>query len=223
MGAGFEKKRGVGGRRTGLLTEEQLSVLGLRLEGLKQDEIARRLGTSRQNVSLIERRARGNLSKAELTLKAYRRLETAATVELKPGTHLVDVPRMLVDAADEVGVKIRVDFALVYKELRYEAGSSIQGTRVIKPILLHILRDGKIDVESVGTVTLFSFDEGQGLSEHTAPYDALVNILDGEAEVTIEGKPLTLREGEMTIMPANKPHALKAPTRFKMLLIMIRA
>ena len=149
MGVGFEKTSRVRGRRTGLLTEEQLIVLGLRLEGLKQEEIARRLGTSRQNVSLIERRARGNISKAELTLKAYRRLETAATVELKPGTHLVDVPRMLVDAADKVGVKIRVDFALVYKELRYEAGSSIQRTRVIKPILLHILRDGKIDVESV--------------------------------------------------------------------------
>jgi hypothetical protein len=149
MGVGFEKTSRVRGRRTGLMTEEQLIVLGLRLEGLKQEEVAKRLGTSRQNVSLIERRARGNLSKAELTLKAYRRLETAATVELRPGTHLVDVPRMLVDAADEVGVKIRVDFALVYKELRYEAGSSIQGTRVIKPILLHILRDGKIDVESV--------------------------------------------------------------------------
>jgi Tfx family DNA-binding protein len=135
-------------RRTGLLTEEQLRVLGLRLEGLKQDEIARRLGTSRQNVSLIERRARGNLAKAESTLKAYRRLEIAAIVELKTGTHLVDVPRMLVDAADKVGVKIMVDFAIVYKELRSEAGDSIRGTRVVKPISLHILRDGKIDVET---------------------------------------------------------------------------
>ena len=149
MGVDLKKTSREMGRRTGLLTEEQLIVLGLRLEGLKQEEIAKRLGTSRQNVSLIERRARRNLSKARLTLKAYRKLKTAATVELKPGTHLVDVPRMLVDAADEVGVKIKVDFALVYKELRYEAGSSIQRTRVIKPILLHILRDGKIDVEPV--------------------------------------------------------------------------
>ena len=75
----------------------------------------------------------------------------------------------------------------------------------------------------VGTVTLFSFDEGQGLSEHTAPYDAMVHILDGEAEVVIEGKSLRLSEGEMTIMPANKTHALKAITSFKMLLTMIRA
>lgn len=76
--------------------------------------------------------------------------------------------------------------------------------------------------KKVGTVTLFAFDETQGLSEHTAPYDALVYVLEGETEVTIEGKPIILREGEMTIMPANKPHAVKALTKFKMLLIMIR-
>lgn len=74
-----------------------------------------------------------------------------------------------------------------------------------------------------GTVTLFVFDEGQGLSEHTAPYDALVYILDGEAEVTISGKALCLKAGEMVIMPANQPHALKALTKFKMLLIMIKS
>ena len=135
--------------RVGLLTEEQLKILGFRLDGLKQEEIARRLGTTRQNVSLIERRARGNVMKAEVTLRAYRRLQTAATVELVPSTHLVDVPRMLVDAADDAGVKISIDFALVYKELRDEAGDSISGTRVVKPILLHVLRDGKIDVEPV--------------------------------------------------------------------------
>ena len=76
--------------------------------------------------------------------------------------------------------------------------------------------------KKTGTVTLFSFDKGQGLSEHTAPFDALVCVLDGEAEITISGNPLRLREGEMTIMPANKPHALKAVKRFKMLLVMIR-
>lgn len=74
-----------------------------------------------------------------------------------------------------------------------------------------------------GTVTLFAFDEGQGLSEHTAPFDALVYLLDGEAEVTISGKALRLKEGEMVIMPANQPHALKALQKFKMVLIMIRS
>jgi quercetin dioxygenase-like cupin family protein len=74
-----------------------------------------------------------------------------------------------------------------------------------------------------GTVTLFAFDEGQGLSEHTAPYDAMVQILDGEAEIIIAGKPFNVKEGEMILMPAKKPHALKALGRFKMILTMIRS
>ena len=77
--------------------------------------------------------------------------------------------------------------------------------------------------KETGTVTLFSFDEGQGLSEHTAPFDALVHLLDGEAEISISGNPLRVREGEAVIMPANQPHSLKAVRRFKMLLTMIRS
>jgi len=73
-----------------------------------------------------------------------------------------------------------------------------------------------------GTMTVFAFDEGEGLSEHTAPFDAAVYILEGEAEIRIEGKPHVVKEGEMIIMPANKPHALKAVTRYKMLLVLIR-
>lgn len=74
-----------------------------------------------------------------------------------------------------------------------------------------------------GTVTAFAFDEGQGLSEHTAPYGALVIAVEGEVDTEISGKGYHLNEGEMLIMPANKPHALKAVTKFKMILIMIRA
>ncbi len=74
-----------------------------------------------------------------------------------------------------------------------------------------------------GNVTLFAFDQGQELSEHTAPFDALVHVFDGEAEITISGKPLCVNAGEMVIMPANQPHALKAVRRFKMVLTMIRA
>jgi quercetin dioxygenase-like cupin family protein len=77
--------------------------------------------------------------------------------------------------------------------------------------------------KKAGTVTLFAFDEKQGLSEHTAPYDAMVYVLDGEVEVTIAGKPVALKAGEMTIMPANQTHALTAKTRFKMLLVMIKS
>ncbi len=77
--------------------------------------------------------------------------------------------------------------------------------------------------KKTSTLTLFSFAKGQGLSEHTAPFDALVYILDGEAEVRISGKPYHLNVGEMIIMPANEPHALKAIKRFKMMLVMIRS
>ena len=73
-----------------------------------------------------------------------------------------------------------------------------------------------------GTVTLFAFDEGQGLSEHAAPFDALVQVLDGEAEITISRRSLRLKEGEMIILPANELHALKAARKFKMILTMIR-
>ncbi len=76
--------------------------------------------------------------------------------------------------------------------------------------------------KDAGTVTLFAFDNGQGLSEHTAPFDALVQVIDGAADITIAGTVHTVKEGEMIIMPANKPHALKANPRFKMLLVMIR-
>ncbi|MFC1994320.1 cupin domain-containing protein [Chloroflexota bacterium] len=100
--------------------------------------------------------------------------------------------------------------------------------RPLKSIDLISYQEGSVVSRTIidkdkGTLSLFAFDEGQGLSEHTAPFDALVYILDGEAEVTVSGQPLNLKEGEMVIMPANQPHALRAPTRFKMMLVMIKA
>ena len=77
--------------------------------------------------------------------------------------------------------------------------------------------------KKIGTVTLFSFDAGQGLSEHTAPYDAMVQVVDGEAEIIIDGEPRQVTAGQMIIMPADHPHSLKAVKPFKMLLVMIRA
>jgi quercetin dioxygenase-like cupin family protein len=76
--------------------------------------------------------------------------------------------------------------------------------------------------KDAGNITLFSFDEGEGLSEHTAPFDAVVTILDGECEVWVAGETHRLKEGETIIFPADKPHALSAITRFKMMLTMIR-
>lgn len=77
--------------------------------------------------------------------------------------------------------------------------------------------------KKTGTVTLFAFDEAQGLSEHTAPYDATVCLLEGEAQIVISGSPHSVQGGEVIILPANEPHSLRALKRFKMLLIMIRS
>ncbi len=93
--------------------------------------------------------------------------------------------------------------------ITYQQGSIVSKQLIIK--------------KDTGNVTLFAFDEGQGLSEHTAPFDAMVQVLEGEAEVTISQKPYILKTGEMIIMPANHPHAVKALQKFKMLLVMIRS
>ncbi len=77
--------------------------------------------------------------------------------------------------------------------------------------------------KETGTVTIFAFDKGQGLSEHTTPFDAMVCVLDGNMEITISGSPVTLEYGEMIIMPANEPHALMAVENSKMMLTMIRS
>lgn len=90
----------------------------------------------------------------------------------------------------------------------YQDGAVVSRTVIDKP---------------VGTITAFAFDAGEGLSEHTAPYDAFVQVLDGEAEINIDGKPHNVTAGEIIIMPANIPHSLRAVERFKMLLVMIRA
>jgi quercetin dioxygenase-like cupin family protein len=92
--------------------------------------------------------------------------------------------------------------------IEYAAGSVVSKTLIKK---------------EVGNITLFAFDRGQGLSEHTAPFDAVVHIVDGTAEITIGGKAQIVHTGEMLIMPANTSHALQARERFKMLLIMIRS
>ena len=98
--------------------------------------------------------------------------------------------------------------------------------KILNPKDLIAYQDGSVVSRMIvykksGTLTLFAFDAGEGLSDHTAPYDAIATIIDGEAEITIEKEPFLLKEGQMNIMPANKPHALHAQQRFKMLLTMI--
>jgi len=91
--------------------------------------------------------------------------------------------------------------------VEYQAGSVVSREIIRKP---------------TGTVTAFALEVGQGVSEHTTPFDALVHVLDGAAKITIGGKSVTVKQGELVIMPANVPHALEAMQRFKMMLTMIR-
>ena len=110
-----------------------------------------------------------------------------------------------------MSVKIRTEKPSVVKMVnlaKHQKGSIVSNTLINK---------------KSGTVTFFAFDKGQGLSEHTVPFDAMVYLLDGKAKIVISGKPFNLNAGEMIIMPANHPHSLKATTRFKMLLIMIKS
>jgi len=106
--------------------------------------------------------------------------------------------------------------------------SEMPGATTLAPLTLAAYQDGAVVSRILlkrggGTVTLFAFDEGQSLSEHTAPFDAIAQVLEGEALITIAGVPLTVAAGDMVLMPANQPHAVAAPRRFKMLLTMIRS
>ncbi|MGE5818656.1 MAG: cupin domain-containing protein [Deltaproteobacteria bacterium] len=92
--------------------------------------------------------------------------------------------------------------------VQYQTGSVVSRTLIKKP---------------TGTVTVFAFDSGEGLSEHTSPFDALVLMIDGEAEIAISGMPHTVKAADILMLPAHQPHALKALTKFKMILIMIKA
>jgi quercetin dioxygenase-like cupin family protein len=97
---------------------------------------------------------------------------------------------------------------MISESIDYAAGAVVSKTIIKKPS---------------GNVTLFAFDQGEGLSEHTAPFDAMVQVLEGVVDITIGGKPYILKHGESIIMPATIPHALKAVDKFKMMLIMIKS
>ena len=108
------------------------------------------------------------------------------------------------------------------------ADSEMPGAAPVSPSGMAGYQEGAVVSRTLlkragSTITLFAVDAGQGLSEHTAPFDAVAQILEGEAEITIAGTPLTVAAGELVLMPANQPHALSARTRFKMLLTMMRS
>lgn len=114
----------------------------------------------------------------------------------------------------EQGKKLSVTEKLAAQALRLTELIDYQDDSVVSRTLVN---------QSTGTVTLFAFAKGQGLSEHTAPFDALVYMVDGEADIAIAGKTVHAKAGDLVIMPANQPHALQALTQFKMILTMIRS
>jgi len=134
-------------RRYGFLSELQFKVLQLRIEkGLSQADVARILGTSRENVSIIENRAKRNIRLAEETVQAYKLLLCATKVNIDVGTRLVDVPGILMKAGDSVGIKLKVNFTRIYDEIRFKAGDCIREERVVKPFTIAVFRDGEVEV-----------------------------------------------------------------------------
>ena len=109
------------------------------------------------------------------------------------------------------GVEVMIKKSQIYNldnDVEYNEGSIISKTLIDK---------------ETGTVTFFAFDKDQGLSEHTAPYDALLNVLDGEVKITISGENFNLKKNDMILMPANEPHAVYALTKMKMILVMVKS
>jgi Tfx family DNA-binding protein len=134
-------------RKHGLFSELQFKVLQLRVkEGLSQAEIAKMLGTTRENITIIEKRAKRNLRLAKETIQAYKLLFCITKVNIEAGTRLVDVPGIVIRAGDSVGVKLNVNFTRVYDEIRFKAGDCVSGSKVVKPFTIAIFRDGNIEV-----------------------------------------------------------------------------
>ena len=133
-------------KKLGLLTELQFKVLKFRTSGFSQEKISKILGSSRQNSSMTERRGRRNIRLAEETLTAYKEIVTVVSLKIESGTHLVDVPRMVIDAADKTNVRLRADFTRIYNMLKYMAPDRVKGDHIIKPVTVLIMKDGDVDI-----------------------------------------------------------------------------
>jgi Tfx family DNA-binding protein len=134
-------------QKYGLLSDRQFKVLQLRIEkGLSQAEIANILGTTRENVTIIEKSARKNIKLAEETLQTYRLLLSVAKIEIEAGTHLIDIPGIVVKAGDNIGFKLNVNFTTIYDEIRFKAGDCVSGSKIVKPFTIAIFRDNRIEV-----------------------------------------------------------------------------
>jgi len=132
--------------RYGLFTKLQLQVLKLRSRGLSLREVAEKIGTTRQNIQVAEKRARNNVRVAEETILIYTLITAPLKVKIEAGTHLVDIPKIVIEKADEAGVKVRADFTLIYKLLHFKTQECIQGPRLVKPVLILVTSRGDVEI-----------------------------------------------------------------------------
>ncbi len=132
---------------SGLLTERQIDVLKLRAQGHTQKRIAQQIGTSRENVVLLESRAKMNIERARATLDSLKHQGLAVSVEIPKGTHLVDIPRMVLNRANRAKIKLGGNFTRIYEDMRFKARNHISGTRVSRPIVVTVYPDGDYSIE----------------------------------------------------------------------------
>lgn len=129
----------------GFLTEQQVRVLKLRSKGLSLRQIAEIMGTSHQNIAVTEKRAYEKVRQAEKTLLVYKLITSPIKVVIEENTRLIDIPRLIIDEADKKKIRVRGDFTLIYKILRYKTSDCIKGQKTIKPILILIEEDGTVN------------------------------------------------------------------------------
>jgi len=132
--------------KIGFLTERQVKVLMLKIKGCSFREIARLIGVSHQTIALTYRKAVKNIARARETLLFYNVLTARLIIELKPGIKLVEIPKIVVEEADKSNIRVKADFTLLYKLIRYRARNCIEGRSIVKPIYILILEDGSIEV-----------------------------------------------------------------------------
>lgn len=133
-------------KRYGFLAEQQVKVLKLRSSGFSLRQVAEALNTSYQNVATIEKRAYENIERARETLLAHKIVSSPVKIVVKENTRLIDVPRIVIDGADRVNIRVRGDFTLIYKLMRFKTPECIEGQRVVKLVLILTDNNGFIDI-----------------------------------------------------------------------------
>ncbi|NAZ13157.1 MAG: Tfx family DNA-binding protein [Desulfurococcales archaeon] len=130
----------------GLLSERQYKVLKMRIMGYTQEEIAKIMNTSRSNISIIEKNAWKNIRIALKTLDVYKEMFSIEKMIIKPSTHTLDIPRIIFEKADELGIKLKINLPYIQALLHIKADKCIKRRRVVRPIQIMILRDGDIEI-----------------------------------------------------------------------------